>query len=134
MSAGSRLRTARIALCSALALWRYVVVVPFHRLRYRGVAPLMAAGSSMSPGSREQWRDEHTWEPSLGSDLVLQSDLAPASWIEPLLVPVHGPHPRYAEFQDNPNYWWPEDRAWCVLADTDLDWAYLAGSVACVEE
>lgn len=47
---------------------------------------------------------------------------------------LRGPHPSYAEFPDNPNYWWPEDRAWCVVTDTDVDWAYVAGSAACIDE
>jgi hypothetical protein len=41
---------------------------------------------------------------------------------------LRGPHLSYAEFPDNPNYWWPEDRAWCVVTDTDVDWAYVARS------
>lgn len=47
----------------------------------------MAASSAMSPRADEQWRDEHSWDPSRGTDLVIQGDLAPAAWIEPLLVP-----------------------------------------------
>jgi hypothetical protein len=34
----------------------------------------------------------------------------------------------------NPNYLWPADRAWCVVTDTDLEWAYVAGTPACIEE
>jgi hypothetical protein len=33
-----------------------------------------------------------------------------------------------------PNYWWPDDRAWCVCADTDWDYHYIAGTVACIGE
>jgi hypothetical protein len=226
----------------------------------------MGPGSAMFSGACEQWRDEHTWEPSRDGGLVVAGDLAPAAWIEPLLVPgsfqvqmmvpqgfdayarvffpfpgadvvadgevvgqelitwtemarrngriahalmeaetilagpagdvypgagsgsladeqfdallailtrhtscadgwfllwdgfgnlnrrafnnhrpkvrhpmrdyylLQGPHPSYADFPDNPNYWWPEDRAWCVVTDTDLDWAYVAGSAACIDE
>jgi len=39
------------------------------------------------PGEYDRWRDEHTWDPSRGTDLVIQEDLAPAAWIEPRLVP-----------------------------------------------
>ncbi len=189
----------------------------------------------MSPREYELWRDEHTWDPSRGTDLVIQDDLAPAAWIEPLLaagsfevqmmiswtemarrngrtahalmeaetilagpadydhpaggagsltgrqfealLPIlarhtsatgswfllwegfgnlnqrafsdhrpkvghpmrnyyllRGPHHGYVDFPDNPSYWWPADRAWCVVTDTDFDWAYVAGSAACVEE
>jgi hypothetical protein len=27
-----------------------------------------------------------------------------------------------------PDLWWPEDRAWFVATDTDLDWTYVGGS------
>jgi len=47
---------------------------------------------------------------------------------------LHGPHSGYPDFPDEPNYWWPEDRAWCVCTDTDFDWAYLAGPAACIDE
>ena len=47
---------------------------------------------------------------------------------------LQGPHGAYADFPDEPNYWWPEDRAWCVCTDTDLDWAYIAGPTACIDE
>jgi hypothetical protein len=47
---------------------------------------------------------------------------------------LHGPHSAYGDFPDEPNYWWPEDRAWCVCTDTDFDWAYLAGPAACIDE
>jgi hypothetical protein len=33
-----------------------------------------------------------------------------------------------------PEYWWPDDRAWCFVTDTDFHWAYVAGSRACIEE
>lgn len=45
-----------------------------------------------------------------------------------------GPLGAYPDFPDNPSYWWPQDRAWCVCTDVDFDWAYLAGSAACVAE
>ncbi len=40
----------------------------------------------------------------------------------------------YDDFPHEPNFWWPDDRAWCVCTDVDFDWAYLAGSAACVAE
>jgi hypothetical protein len=40
----------------------------------------------------------------------------------------------YRSLPDSPNYWWPDDRAWCLCTDTDFYWAYLAGSAACVSE
>ena len=47
---------------------------------------------------------------------------------------LHGPLDTYANFVDAPNYWWPDDRAWCLSSDTDYFWSYLAGSRACVNE
>jgi len=47
---------------------------------------------------------------------------------------LHGPLDTYANFVDVPNYWWPDDRAWCLSSETDFFWSYLAGSRACVDE
>jgi hypothetical protein len=30
--------------------------------------------------------------------------------------------------------WWPDDHAWCVATDIDLDSTYIGGSGACIEE
>jgi hypothetical protein len=57
----------------------------FAESRYRGIAPLTAAGAKMSRREHEQWRDAHTWDPPRGTGLVIETDLAPAAWIEPLL-------------------------------------------------
>jgi hypothetical protein len=46
----------------------------------------------MSARDYEQWREAHTWDPSRDSGLVLQTDLAPASWIEPLLPDLESAH------------------------------------------
>jgi hypothetical protein len=40
----------------------------------------------------------------------------------------------YRNLPDGPNYWWPDDRAWCLCTDTDFYWAYIAGSAACIRE
>jgi hypothetical protein len=40
----------------------------------------------------------------------------------------------YRNLPDSPNYWWPDDRAWCLCTDTDFYWAYIAGSAACIGE
>lgn len=45
-----------------------------------------------------------------------------------------GPLGAYRDFADDPSYWWPQDRAWCVCTDVDFNWAYLAGSAGCVAE
>jgi hypothetical protein len=198
----------------------------------------------MSAREYELWRDENTWDPSRHSRLVIQTDLRPADWIEPVLpacqssapvllplgydayariflpcsaetaderreriaesldepmpgidrdaqvdscrflppgqfeglLPIlarhasspiswfllwdgfgnlnervfgqapkvrhplrnqyllRGPHEAYHDLPHEPNYWWPDDRAWCVCADTDWDYHYIAGTVACIGE
>lgn len=40
----------------------------------------------MSRREYEEWRDAHTWDPSRATELVIEADLAPAGWIEPLLL------------------------------------------------
>ncbi|MGA3353648.1 MAG: hypothetical protein ABSD85_10750 [Acidimicrobiales bacterium] len=45
-----------------------------------------------------------------------------------------GPLSALDDFHEQPNYRWPYDRAWCVVTDTDFEWAYVAGSAACIEE
>lgn len=47
---------------------------------------------------------------------------------------LSGPHGAYEHLPHDPNYWWPDDRAWCLCTDVDLNDAYLAGSVACIDE
>jgi hypothetical protein len=39
----------------------------------------------------------------------------------------------FGTFQQPPNLWWPEDRAWCVASEIDLTETYLAGSEACIK-
>jgi len=40
----------------------------------------------------------------------------------------------YRNLLHDPNYWWPDDRAWCLCTDTDFCWAYIAGTAACIRE
>lgn len=47
---------------------------------------------------------------------------------------LRGFHATYHDLPEQPNYWWPDDRAWCVCADTDWDYHYVAGTAACIEE
>lgn len=35
---------------------------------------------------------------------------------------------------EGPNIWWPEDRAWCVATEVDLDSTYIAGSSRLIED
>jgi hypothetical protein len=37
-------------------------------------------------------------------------------------------------FEQTPNLWWPEDHAWCVATEIDLNSTYVACSRACCEE
>ena len=32
----------------------------------------------------------------------------------------------------SPNIWWPDDRAWCVATEIDLQSTYVGGPVACI--
>ena len=227
------------------------------------VAPLTAKGTAMSDDASATWLEQHTWSPSSKSGLVIETELSPADWLLPRLVPgsfeVHmtapegyeayarvlfpfvgpstrigdvlapgeriswrslaerngrafhplvedetvnagpdasdlhvgtslakeqlaallpilgrhtssttgwfllwegygdlkrsvfdgfptvahpmrnyyllrGPLDAFGEFPEDPDYWWPDDHAWCVSGDTDFHWAYLAGSEACVNE
>jgi hypothetical protein len=240
---------------------------PFRRRRtfYRGLGPLLPKGQTMSEAEYEQWRDENTWDPSRRTNLVIETDLAPAAWIEPLLssgsfevrmtapqgfeayarvffpfvewtrdgsgepveqfirwkdlaeqngwtahvlmeqesisrnpngevdfrsprsnlsseqlealLPIlqrhtsstngwfllwdgfgdlnerafndsipklhhpmreyyllSGPLGSYAEIPHGPNYWWPDDHAWCVSTDTDFVWSYVAATSVCIEK
>jgi len=65
---------------------RYLAIMRFPEPRFRGIAPLAAAGAKMSSSEYEEWRDAHTWDPSRETELVIETDLAPAAWIEPLLL------------------------------------------------
>lgn len=47
---------------------------------------------------------------------------------------LRGPLDSYVHFSNDPSYWWPDDRAWCLCTDTDFNWSYLAGHRACIEE
>jgi hypothetical protein len=45
-----------------------------------------------------------------------------------------GPIECVAGFADGPNLWWPDDRAWCVATEVDLNTTYIGGSEACSRE
>ena len=36
-------------------------------------------------------------------------------------------------WEDSPNVWWPEDRAWYVATDIDLYDTYVGGSGECIQ-
>jgi len=39
-----------------------------------------------------------------------------------------------AGWQDGPNLWWPDDRAWCVASEIDLDETFVGGSRELIDE
>ncbi len=47
---------------------------------------------------------------------------------------IKGPLTAFDAFPRPPDYRWPDDRAWCACTDTDFEWAYLAGTAACIDE
>src|SRR5580698_9382769 len=54
---------------------------------FRGMAPLRSTGTEMSSSEYEQWLDERSWSPSRDAGLTVVSDLRPADWLRPGLVP-----------------------------------------------
>jgi hypothetical protein len=45
-----------------------------------------------------------------------------------------GPLNKVAGWQDGPNLWWPDDRAWCVASEIDLPYTYVGGSKELIAE
>ena len=39
-----------------------------------------------------------------------------------------------AGWEDGPNLWWPEDRAWCVASEIDHNYSYVGGSAELISE
>jgi hypothetical protein len=39
-----------------------------------------------------------------------------------------------AGWENGPNLWWPEDRAWCVASEIDFPYTYVSGSSGLIEE
>ncbi len=37
-------------------------------------------------------------------------------------------------WDDGPNLWWPEDRAWCVASEIDFSYSYVGGSTELIDE
>ncbi|SHK57764.1 hypothetical protein [Alicyclobacillus tolerans] len=37
------------------------------------------------------------------------------------------------EHREPPEYWFPDDKSWCVATDVDLCWTYVGGSKACID-
>lgn len=35
--------------------------------------------------------------------------------------------------RESPEYWFPEDKSWCVATDMDLFWTYVGGSHTCID-
>jgi len=44
-----------------------------------------------------------------------------------------GPALRQPHDYRSPSLWWPEDRAWCVGTDVDLNSTYIGGSTGCID-
>jgi hypothetical protein len=60
----------------------------FRRCRtWQGIAPLLPLGTALSDEEDSDWYNEHAWDPSRYPDLTIETDLTPADWLRPLLVP-----------------------------------------------
>lgn len=55
------------------------------RRTFKGIGPILPAGTTMSDQEYADWYEQHAWDPSRYDDLTLETDLAPAGWLEPLL-------------------------------------------------
>ena len=49
-------------------------------------------------------------------------------------LPFRGPVEAACGWEDGPNLWWPEDRAWCVASEIDFPYTYVGGSTKLIEE
>jgi hypothetical protein len=47
----------------------------------------MSNGSKMPRRDHEEWLEANSWDPIRNTDLVVESDLRPAAWLEPALSP-----------------------------------------------
>ena len=45
-----------------------------------------------------------------------------------------GPITKAAGWEDGPNIWWPDDRAWCVASEIDFAYTYVGGSKELIEK
>ena len=55
--------------------------------RSRSFAPLLPLGTTTSDDEYSEWYDQHAWNPTRYAGLTMETDLTPAQWLEPLLVP-----------------------------------------------
>jgi hypothetical protein len=44
-----------------------------------------------------------------------------------------GPIEAVTSFEQGPNIWWPDDRAWCVASEIDLPATYIGASARCID-
>lgn len=88
--------------------------------------------------AQQQW--ENTWERSFPGDVLAQPRVrlpvrnyvllvGPLDAIGEIGVRTHWRGQQHLE-PHSPNIWWPDDRAWCVATDIDLDSTYVGGSAA----
>ena|SRR5579859_3244599 len=45
-----------------------------------------------------------------------------------------GPVAQAEGWEDGPNLWWPNDRAWCVASEIDFPYTYVGGSARLIQE
>ncbi len=48
--------------------------------------------------------------------------------------PIEGALAFSAPSFQTPNLWWPADHSWCVASEIDLDWTYVGGATALIQD
>jgi hypothetical protein len=92
--------------------------------------------------AQRQWEDP--WERSFPGDVLAQPRVClpgrnyvllegPLDAVGEIGVRIHWRGEQHFE-PHSPNLWWPDDRAWCVATDIDLDSTYVGGSAALVRD
>ena len=83
-------------------------------------------GAPAEPPSPEFYRDKPTEHRTL--KLPNRGYYLATGPLEAALDTVYGVRWDY----QSASIWWPDDRAWCVATEIDLDWTYVGGSKECV--
>ena len=110
--------------------WDGTLPAPLHLADVRALARVLSAFTA-TPSTVWclVWDGYGDLPPSVGPRVVrpqrsYRLHLCTLAEIQTRQAPVGHPEP--------PEYWFPEDAAWCVATDMDLFWTYVGGTRACV--